>query len=322
MFNKVNKMLERLVPFITPGSVIIGVLLADNLNGLGYLVPWIFAFMTFSGSLGSNFRSLKDVVLHPMRLITVLVILHIIMPLWAMFLGHITFSGDAHTITGILLAAVIPTGITSIMWVSIYRGNIALALSVILIDTFLSPFIVPLSISIFAGEKVVFDVFGLMKGLFGMVVIPSLLGMILNEVTKGKIQGKLGPKLAPFSKIGLAAVVMINSSVVAPYIIHIDLKLITIAALSLTICASGYFLSLLIGKYLKWERDFAIALVFTGGMRNISTGLVLAVSYFEPATAVPVVIGILFQQVMASVFGRILERAYDKPDLQKGNNIA
>lgn len=322
MFNKVNKVLERLVPFITPGSVIIGVLLADNLNGLAYLVPWIFAFMTFSGSLGSNFKSIKDVVLHPMRLITVLVILHIIMPLWAMFLGHITFSGDVHTTTGILLAAVIPTGITSIMWVSIYRGNIALALSVILIDTFLSPFIVPFSISIFAGETVVFDVFGLMRGLFGMVVIPSLLGMILNEITKGKVQEKLGTKLAPFSKLGLAAVVMINSSVVAPYIIHIDLKLITIAALSLTLCASGYLFSLLIGKFLKWERDYAIALVFTGGMRNISTGLVLAVSYFEPAVAVPVVIGILFQQVMASVFGTILERAYDKPVLQKGNNIA
>lgn len=322
MFNKVNKVLERLVPFITPGSVIIGVLLADNLNGLAYLVPWIFAFMTFSGSLGSNFKSIKDVVLHPMRLITVLVILHIIMPLWAMFLGQITFSGDVHTTTGILLAAVIPTGITSIMWVSIYRGNIALALSVILIDTFLSPFIVPFSISIFAGETVVFDVFGLMRGLFGMVVIPSLLGMILNEITKGKVQEKLGTKLAPFSKLGLAAVVMINSSVVAPYIIHIDLKLIMIAALSLTLCASGYLFSLLIGKFLKWERDYAIALVFTGGMRNISTGLVLAVSYFEPAVAVPVVIGILFQQVMASVFGTILERAYDKPVLQKGNNIA
>lgn len=322
MFQNINKRLERLMPFITPTSVVIGVLLADIFNSWAYLVPWIFAFMTFSGSLGSNFKSLKDVVSHPMRLITILIILHIIMPLWALLLGHITFSGDANTITGIVLAAVIPTGITSFIWVSIYRGNIALALSVILVDTFLSPFIVPFSISLFAGEKVVIDIFGMMQGLIGMVVLPSILGMVLNELTKGKIQGTVGTKLAPFLKVGIAAVVMINSSVIAPYLTHIDMKLLTIAALSFTVCASGYLFSMLIGKLLKWEREDVVSLMFTGGMRNISAGAVLAVSYFVPAVAVPVVIGMLFQQVLASIFGHILEKSYQKPVYEKGNFIA
>lgn len=317
MLVSINRIMERLMPIITPVSVMIGILFADGLKSYSFLVPWIFAIMTFIGSLGSNIKSLKDVVLHPMRLFTVLLILHVIMPLWALLLGHITFSGDAHTITGIILATLIPTGITSVIWVSVYSGNTALALTIILVDTFLSPFIVPYSVSLFAGETVVIDVFGMMKGLVGMVVLPSLMGMLLNELTKGKIKKKLGIPLAPFSKLGLAAVVMINSSVVSPYLKQVDFKLFMIAVLSLTVSASGYVISVLIGKLLKWSREDVTSLMFTGGMRNISAGAVLAVAYFDPAVAVPVVIGMLFQQVLASAFGALLHKSYKKPIIQK-----
>lgn len=317
MLVTINRVLERMMPFITPTSVIIGVLLSDVLKSEAYLVPWIFAFMTFIGSLGSNFRSLKDVVTHPMRMITALLILHILMPLWALLLGHVTFSGDVHTITGIVIAAIIPTGITSFIWVAIYRGNSALALTIILVDTFLSPFIVPYFVSLLAGEKVVIDVLGMMKGLIGMVVLPSLIGMALNELTKGKIKETLGIPLSPFSKVGLSAVVMINGAVVAPYLININFKLLMIAVLSLTVSASGYIFSVAIGRILKWRREDVTTLMFTGGMRNISVGAVLAVAYFEPAVAVPVVIGMLFQQVLASIFGHLLHKSYQTPILAK-----
>jgi BASS family bile acid:Na+ symporter len=317
MLFRINRVLERMMPLITPTSVIIGIILADDLESWAFLVPWIFAFMTFAGSLGSNFRSLQDVVAHPLRLFTVLMILHVIMPLWALFLGHVTFSRDVHTITGFVLAAVIPTGITSFIWVSVYRGNLALTLAIILVDTFLSPFIVPYSISLLAGEKVAIDVFGMMKGLFGMVVLPSLVGMGLNELTKGKIRETLGIPLAPFSKVGLAAVVMINGSVVAPYFLHTDGKLLAIAAVIATVSASGYILSASIGKLLHWGKEDVTALMFTGGMRNITAGAVLAVAYFESAVAVPVVIGMLFQQVLASIFGHLLHKSYQKQVVQK-----
>ncbi|GAA3326099.1 hypothetical protein GCM10020331_060630 [Ectobacillus funiculus] len=128
-------------------------------------------------------------------MLTALLILHVIMPAWAWGIGHLIFSKDMFTVTGLILAVMIPTGITSFIWISIYKGNIALALSLILIDTFLSPFIVPYSLSLFVGEKIVMDVFGMMKGLFGMVVIPSVLGMFfLNELTAGKVKRNIGNK--------------------------------------------------------------------------------------------------------------------------------
>ncbi|RCK09681.1 hypothetical protein DT075_35310 [Bacillus licheniformis] len=61
MLQTINKTLGKIMPLLTPLSVVSGVLLADYLNGLASLVPWIFAFMTFAGSLGANFQSLNYV---------------------------------------------------------------------------------------------------------------------------------------------------------------------------------------------------------------------------------------------------------------------
>ena len=317
MNERINRQLDRSMPFITPCSVGIGVLLANHLTSFSYLVPWIFAFMTFSGSLGSTFKSLQRVISHPMKMVTILAILHIFMPVWAWGIGSIAFNGDPDTITGVMLAVIIPTGITSFIWVSIYRGNIALALSVILVDTLLSPFIVPFSISLMAGQSVVIDVWGMMSGLVRMVVLPSIAGMLLNELTRGKAKQQLGPLLSPFSKIGLATVVMINSSVVAPFLLQINAKLVLIAAVAFFVSASGYMFSMLIGKFLNWEQADVVTFMFTGGMRNISAGAVLAVAYFEPPVAVPVVVGMLFQQVLASLFGHFLQKSYQKPLYKK-----
>ena len=59
---------------------------------------------------------------------------------------------------------------------------------------------------------------------------------------------------------------------------------------------------------MKCTQGEIVAIVYTGGMRNISAGAVLAISFFPPAVAVPVVIGMLFQQVLAALFGYLLHR--------------
>lgn len=312
MLKTINEQLDKVMPLITPISVIIGVLLSEHLMDYTFLVPWIFAFITFSGSLGSSFKSLQQAVTHPLPVFIVLIILHMLMPIWAFGLGHLVFHGDAFTITGLVLAVVIPTGVTSMIWVSIYKGNAILALTIILIDTLLSPFIVPYSISFFGGGSIEMDLGSIVKGLIGMVVLPSMLAMFLNQATKGKIQYSLSPRLAPFSKISVGIVVILNSSKIAPFLTHFDKKIMIMAFLVLFIAASGYALSWMVGACLRWEKADIITLTFTGGMRNISAGAVLATTYFPAAVAVPVVLGMLFQQMLASFFGYVMERHFHR----------
>jgi bile acid:Na+ symporter, BASS family len=312
MMNDINRILEKLMPFITPAAVFIGVVLADQLNDLTFLVPWIFAIMTFAGSLSSNFASLKSTLTKPLPLLLAMFILHLLMPVWAFGIGSLIFPADGLTVTGLVLGMVIPTGITSFVWVSIHKGNIELALSIILLDTILSPFIVPYSLSVLAGESVEMDTRSIMSGLLLMIVIPSIVGMLLNHITKGSIKDSLGAKLKPFTKVGIGIVVSINSAAVAPYLSNVDWKLISIALTVLCIASGGYVFAWIMAKLTKRSRDTKVSLLFTGGMRNISAGAVIAVQYFPAAVAVPVVLAMLFQQVLASLFGFIFSKTEGK----------
>ncbi|WP_307893128.1 bile acid:sodium symporter family protein [Bacillus swezeyi] len=317
MLQSINKTLGKIMPLLTPISVVSGVLLSEHLYGFAAFVPWIFAFMTFAGSLGANFQSLKAAVVHPLPMLLALFVLHVFMPVLAWCTGHLVFNGDSFTITGLILGVVIPTGITSMIWAAMYKGNIGLTLSIILIDTILSPFIVPFSLSVLAGAQVEMDVAGMMKGLFGMVVIPSLLGMLVNQFSTPKRTARLSANCAPFSKMGLAAVVAINSSVVAPYLKTVDLKFLTIALTVFLVAFTGYLTAWLLGRMLKRPQEEIVALIFTGGMRNISAGAVLATGFFPAKVAVPVVIGMLFQQILAALFGHLLARS----ELKKANHF-
>jgi BASS family bile acid:Na+ symporter len=310
MLYRLNKALEKVMPLLTPAAVAVGLLCASWLHSLSFLVQWIFACMTFAGSIGSNFKDLRKVMMHPMPIVATFVILHLIMPLVGWGAGALLFPGDDLTQTGFVLLFVIPTGVVSLVWVTIYGGNIALTLALILLDTLLSPFIVPLSLSLIIGAKVHLDSWAMMQGLFWMVVLPSIIGMILNQYTNGKVKTVWGPRLAPFTKIGLFVVVAINSSVVAPYLREVNGKLITIIIVAFICATLGYLLGWAASRMMKWERDVTVALTFNSGMRNLSAGAVLAISFFPPPVALPVIAGMLFQQLLAAIYGFSLEKKY------------
>ncbi|MEK4523034.1 bile acid:sodium symporter family protein [Psychrobacillus sp. FSL W7-1493] len=312
MMLSINKFLEKTMAYFIPVSVVIGVLVSDYIVDFAWLIPWIFAFMTFAGSLNSNFASFKDAVLHPLPIFVTFTILHIIMPLLSLGIGHLVFPGEMLTITGLVLAMAIPTGITSFVWVAVAKGNNVLALTIILLGALLSPIIVPLTLHLLVGETVEIDALGMMIGLLWTIVIPSIVGMILNQMTKGKVVDILSARLSPFSKVGMGIVVMLNGAVVAPFLLEEGFTLIGLGIVVIIIAFLGYVLSFSAGRLLKQGKETVIAMVFTGGMRNISAGVVLATAYFPPAVAIPVVLGMLFQQVLASLFNSFIERYYRK----------
>ena len=312
MLLQLNRNLEKVLPFITPTGVILGILFSAYIKDYSFIVPWLFALMTFEGSLGMNFRSLKNIVIHPIPVIIALAFLHIIMPLWAWGVGHFVFNGDSLTITGIILGMVIPTGVTSFIWVSMKNGNKAVTLGAILIDSLLSPIVVPYSLSLMGAQKVGIDSGSMMVGLFFMIVLPSIIGMVMNEITKGKIVPVWKPWLAPVSKIFLGIVVALNGAMVAPYLADMNWKLVFIILVVFFIAFSGYVFAFLIGKGLRFDQEMVIAFTYTCGMRNISAGAVIAISYFPAAVAVPVVVMMLFQQILASLYGSFLDKHYQK----------
>ncbi|WP_428908276.1 bile acid:sodium symporter family protein [Niallia sp. Krafla_26] len=312
MLQKINQRLNQLMPFITPTAVLVGITFSVYLKDFTFLVPWLFAFMTFEGSLSMNVRSFKSVITHPLPVFLILTFLHIIMPLWAWLVGHITFSDNPLTITGIIIAMIIPTGVTSFIWVSMKNGNKALTLAIILIDSLLSPIVVPFSLSVLVGQKVEIDVVSMMTGLLFMIVLPSILGMLLNELTKGKVNSLWKPRLTPISKLFLFLVVSLNGSVIAAHFQDFQISYLYIIVIVLFVSITGYLFAFLLGNLLKYNQEMLVSFTFSGGMRNISAGAVIAISYFPSTVVFPVVVGMLFQQIIASIFALVLDKHNEK----------
>lgn len=307
MLMRLNGWLQKMMPIFTPLSLVIGVLLDSWMIPLLFLVPWLFAFMTFAGSLSMNFAAFKSFKRYSVIIIVTIAFLHIAMPLWAYAVAEILFNDPLYTL-GFVLAVAVPTGVTSFIWAAVTRGNLALCLSIILIDTMLSPLVMPAIIHIVAGDAIHVDLKPMMLDLFLMVVLPSILGVLVNEWTHVRVSKTLSATLAPFSKICLFLIVMINSSAIAPYVEHITWELAAIIAVVFILALSGYAICYIVGKLIWKDHDLVTTFVFTGGMRNISAGVVLATTYFPGKVVMPVVFGMLFQQILASQFHRLLMR--------------
>ena len=308
MLEKFNSFMEKWMAFVTPACLLTGVLFPDIAkHGVPY-VTYAFAFMTFIGALKSRFRDVADVFKRPLPLILMLLILHVLGPVAACGLGHLLFPGNMNYITGMVLEFSVPAAVISLMWVSIYNGNSPLSLSLVVIDTILAPFLIPAVLKLLVGSSVKMDTVGMMKELVFMIALPAVLAMCLNEVSHGKVMETWPKKLAPFSKMCLIFVVTSNSSKVSPYMKHLNGERLEVAAAILVLAAGGYAIGWIIAILTRQNKAATVSMIYGSGMRNISDGAVIAGAYFPAETLFPVMIGTLFQQILAAFYGSMMRR--------------
>ncbi len=309
ILDRFNRFTMRWMPLITPSCLAAGIMLDPWLGGWIWLVPWLFAFMTFEGSLRSDFGDLGKVMQHPLPILTALLVLHVFMPLLAYSVGNIFYAGNSNIITGIVLEFIVPTGVTSLMWVSAYYGNAVLTLAIILLDTFLTPFSIPLTFKLLLHSTVAVDGFLMMKELLLMIALPAFLAMLINQYTRGRVEKTLAPVLAPYSKMAMILLVTLNSTKMAPFVKQLDWILLKITVTILVLAICGYVMGWLASGVLRLSHGDRMALTINGGMRNISTGAVIAVQYFPGEVMFPVMIGTLFQQILASLVSHLFEKS-------------
>lgn len=307
-----NHLLEKFMPFLTPSGVIIGLLLGDHITSWAPAVTWLFAFMTFTGALGINAKDFIGVVKKPLPILVFLVSFHILMPVLAWGLASLVFPNDKAMVTGIVLLFSIPTAVSGSIWATIHNGNMPLTITIILVDTLLAPFLTPAIVSFFMKQSVEIDTSGMFLSLLWMVVIPSIIGICINQLSKGKIPQKITPVCKPTSKIALLLVIIINAARIRHSIGEFESVFFLAGGVSLVLAFSGFVIGAFSGRLLKLPRPDSVSLMYASGMRNISAALVLALTYFEPRAGIPIVIGIVFQQTLATFAGLILLPKKDK----------
>ena len=320
LMNEFNRFAGKWMPFLVIGCLCLGIGFEEPIGRFRFLVPFIFAFMTFVGTLNSTFRQLLNIAKNPLPLIVSLLLIHIAIPLLALGSGELLFQGKFNFIAGMVLEFVGPSAVSSFMWSSMTGGDSALTLSIVLFDTLTAPFLVPFSLYLLIGAKVNVDVAGMMRDLVWMIAVPALVTMLMNQFTGGEAGKKLSPVLAPYGKIALLLIIMINSTSVAPFLRHMTPLLFGIAVTVFVISVGGYLLGWLFSSLLRQRNSVAVSMTFGCGMRNISAGAVIASAYFPAEVMFPVMIGTLFQQALASIFARLLTRHRERASLDSLEN--
>lgn len=282
---------------------------------LNTLSVGLFAYMTFITALGTRFRDFIQVLSKPWVPLWMLFLIHGVAPLLAWAIGSIFYPQEFFVRLGLLVSASIPIAVTSIIWTSLAGGDVALAFVAVTLDTLIVPVFMPTYFAFIVGETVHLDYVHMLIQLLWMVTIPSFLGMGINDLTRGKLDRFSRSVGGVTSKIALFMVITINASIVAP-VIHWNLSLVKLLSVIFLLTVLGYALGF-IGSLILKDRNpnIVTAMIYNVGMRNISFGAVLAISYFPPPVSVPVTLAMLFQQPMAAFVFYLLKISRSGIDL-------
>ena len=304
----IGSLIGRHMVVVAPLCVVLGLALPGAFSWISPGVEFMFAFMTFQNAMATTSRELLAVVRRPVPLLCALGVLLVAMPLAAFFLGSLLFPDSRDTVVGMVLECCVPMGVNGLMWTDIFNGNRSFSLAMVIVSTVLAPFTMPLTMQLLMGASVHVDVAGMMGDLVVMIALPALAGMLCNDLSHGKANAKVAPWIAPAAKIMLVGILLSNATRISDTVRHLTPQLVEVALAMLFLSALGYTLGYTVARLLHRDVGDCITTGVTTGVRNLTSGAVVAAAYFPAGAMFPVIIGTLFQHIVASLFGWAVRR--------------
>lgn len=293
-----------------------------TLPGLGQtnfsISLFMLSFLLFNAGLGIQTRELSGLKKKP-QLVLVGFLVNLVLPVVLIFAlrGALGTWHDAdelqNLLVGLALIAAMPIAGSSAAWAQNANGNLSLSLGLVLASTILSPFTTPLVLhaygSITHGDYSE-DLHELASQgtnafLCLTVVLPSLLGMLTHFILKDEKTARLKPVLKLVNFLFLLTLNYSNASVSLPGVFSNpdwDLLIFVLLCTS-AVCSIAFLAGWAISKLFKTDLSDRASLMFSLGMNNNGTGLVLASSALadHPAVLLPMIFYTLAQQIIAAV---------------------
>jgi len=278
----------------------------------GPLIVWGLAVIMLGMGLNLKWGDLKDAFRLRKELVTGVVLQYTVMPL-AGFLIADGLELPTPFAVGLILVAFCPGGTASNIVTFLARANLPLSVLMTTASTFIAMLATPLLSELYIGTRVPVDALGLFLTTVQVVIVPVLLGILLNTVATRQMDA-VRP-VAPI--IAVAAVVLIVGSVVgknAATIIELGPQLaVAVLALHSIGFGLGYWIPLLMGMKGVDRRTISIEV----GMQNSGLGVVLANLHFNPLTAVPGALASVAHCLIGSLLAMIWRRRPTKEQRQK-----
>jgi BASS family bile acid:Na+ symporter len=278
----------------------------------------MLSFLLFNAGLGVKTKELAGLRAKP-QLVIIGFLTNLLLPVLLIFLFRGVL-GTWHNqdelqnlLVGLALIAAMPIAGSSAAWAQNANGNLSLSLGLVLASTILSPLTTPCILheygSITHGDYSE-DLHELASQgtnafLCLTVVLPSLLGMLTHFILGEAKTAKLKPVMKLINFTFLLVLNYSNASMSLPGVFakpDWDLLLFVLLCTS-GVCSIAFLTGWLISKLFKTDLSDRASLMFSLGMNNNGTGLVLASAALadHPAVLLPMIFYTLAQQIIAAV---------------------
>ena len=309
---RMNQWMTPRMPVLILCALALGLLFPSQ---IGILCPYVTAmmmFQTFANSLGSSVQDLARVLSHPKPVLVIMLTLHILMPLLALGIGSLCFpSQPLYTLSLVLLEAS-PAAVSALMWVVVGSGSVELCLSIILLDTMLSPVILPLTLRLLCGSVVELDTMGMFRDLFVMIVVPAAVAMVLCRVAGKEACARGKQFLSPFSKLALLVIICANVTRCAPFLRNLDGELVLLLFITLAMRIIGLSIGYLLSCVFRFPYPVELSVTVNSSMRNNAAAATLAAQYFPSEAVFSPSVSPLFSQFTTSLAVRAIQKQQKK----------
>lgn len=266
------------------------------------IVPLLMVIMFGMGitlTLGDFLRVLRQ----PSILLLGVTLQYSIMPLAAFIVASVLGLPTA-LLVGMVLLGSSPGGTASNVICYLARGNVALSVSLTLLSTLLAFLLTPALTWLYVGHAVPVPVWDMLYSVLKIVVIPVLLGAVINTLLGDRLQRWL----PFFPLLSVVAIILIIAIIVAlnqPRLAAIGYA-ITIAVIlhNLIGLLAGYWIPRLLGKDAITCRTLAIEV----GMQNSGLSVALAIKYFSSMAALPGALFSIWHNISGSLLASFWRR--------------
>lgn len=300
--------LVALLAIFIPGP---GTTLATTKVGNLSAVSILLMIVLFGMGITLTPNDFKRVARNPLQVILGTIAHYVIMPFIAFLLVHLFGLTDAAAV-GVILVGSAPSGTSSNVMSFLSGGDVALDVSIGLLSTLLAPVMIPTLLKLLAGKWVNVPFSSMFFSAFQIVVIPIVLGIIVHTIFKEHVQ-KVIEIMPLISQVAILVIILAVLSANSKTILAVStLILVPVIILHNLL---GYLLGYGFSKLMKMDTPQQKAITFEVGMQDSALASTLAISFFEPASAIAAVMFSVWHNISGSVLASLWKNHTEKaPD--------
>ncbi len=280
-----------------------------NMGIITVLLPLALAIIMIGLGLELTLNDFKRVSKHP-KAVLIALFCQLVILVGVAFLLCKVLSLPALLAVGLMLLAASPGGSTANLFSYLFKGDIALNISLTAINSVVAAITLPLimnfSILHFMQEnqQITLPLSKIVQ-VFAIIIVPVGIGMLIRHYAP-KLTEKLNKPLRIFAIVFLIAIIALaifaERQTIATYLTQVGLATAIFCACSLAI---GYFVPRLLGISSTQAR----ACAFEIGIHNSTLAMTIALTVMANTTiAMPAAVYSIFMYIFAAAFGFMITR--------------